>query len=80
MKKTIILSISALAFILGSCNNTPKSSTESNSSATQNFKLDTTSLKSGDTFYQCEMDPEILSDKPGTCPKCEMELEKMAKK
>jgi Cu(I)/Ag(I) efflux system membrane fusion protein len=79
MKKTIFLLITLIAITLGSCNSSPKNNDESSTTA-QNFKLDTTSLKSGDTFYQCEMDPEILSDKPGTCPKCGMELEKMAKK
>lgn len=25
--------------------------------------------------YRCPMHPEVTSDKPGTCPKCEMKLE-----
>jgi hypothetical protein len=25
-------------------------------------------------YYTCEMHPEVHSDKPGTCPKCGMEL------
>ena len=80
MKKIIILSIAFLAITLGSCNSSPKTNEESSNDKTQNFKLDTTSLKSGDAFYQCEMNPEILSDKSGTCPVCGMELEKMTKK
>ena len=28
------------------------------------------------TIYQCPMHPEVTSDKPGTCPKCHMALEK----
>lgn len=28
--------------------------------------------------YRCPMDHEVVSDKPGTCPKCGMKLEKMA--
>lgn len=27
-------------------------------------------------MYQCSMDKEVTSDKPGKCPKCGMELEK----
>lgn len=26
--------------------------------------------------YTCSMHPEVVSDKPGNCPKCGMELEK----
>lgn len=28
----------------------------------------------GGTFYTCPMDPDVISDKPGECPKCGMEL------
>ena len=28
------------------------------------------------TIYTCEMHPEVVSDKPGKCPKCGMELVK----
>jgi hypothetical protein len=27
--------------------------------------------------YQCPMDTEVVSNKPGTCPKCGMDLEKV---
>ena len=49
-------------------------------SAVQIFNLDTTKLKRGMVFYQCEMHPEVLSDKAGSCPKCGMDLEKGVKK
>ena len=46
----------------------------------QTFNLDTNKLNSGDAFYQCEMHPEVLSDKTGNCPKCRMELMEIKKK
>lgn len=34
---------------------------------------------SGQTKYSCLMHPEVVSDKPGECPKCGMKLEPMEK-
>lgn len=79
MKKTIILSVAVIALTLGACNSSSNKN-ETTNSTTQTFNLDTTKLKSGETFYQCPMDPEIISDKPGSCPKCGMDLEKVEKK
>jgi len=28
--------------------------------------------------YTCPMDPDVVSDKPGKCPKCGMDLEKVS--
>ena len=33
----------------------------------------------GDTIYQCEMHPEVTSDKAGKCPKCGMDLVQVKK-
>lgn len=33
------------------------------------------SRKSQETLYTCPMHPEIIQDKPGSCPKCGMALE-----
>jgi len=88
MKKSILLIVSAASLILASCNNSSKNSekntdvdsTKSQSTITaQSFNIDTTKLKSGDTFYQCEMNPEVLSDKPGSCPTCGMDLSEIKK-
>jgi uncharacterized protein YcfL len=75
MKKLALLSF-AIVLIISACNN----SSTSSSNSTQTFNLDTTKLKNGESFYQCEMNPEVISDKPGSCPKCGMDLEKINKK
>ena len=41
--------------------------------------IDTNKLSAGDVFYQCGMHPEVITDHPGTCPKCGMELKEMHK-
>ncbi len=33
-----------------------------------------TETKAEKVVYTCEMHPEVISDKPGKCPKCGMEL------
>lgn len=57
------------------CDNNPKNGKENS----QNFALDTMQLSNGTSYYQYEMDPEIISDKPGKCPKCEMDLTEIKK-
>lgn len=37
------------------------------------------SLAEGAEYYTCSMHPEVASDKPGDCPKCNMTLEKATK-
>lgn len=64
MKKVIL----SLAFILSlsiaivSCGNKEQDHTEHNASTSE--------------VYTCPMHPEVISDKPGSCPKCGMELVK----
>jgi len=73
MKKvTLFISIS-LIVLMNAC-----SSTKTNSPS-QSFKFDTTTVKSGEVFYQCPMHPAVISDKPGDCPVCGMPLEKIVK-
>ena len=88
MKKTILISAAAIALMIGACNNSNnknESADSTDSTATQNentaqvFNLDTNKLASGATYYQCSMDPEILSDKAGSCSKCGMDLSEMKK-
>jgi PBP1b-binding outer membrane lipoprotein LpoB len=89
MKKTIIYSATLVALIFSACNNSSKKVEQTNSqedskaqpaNASQTFNFDTTKLKTGESFYQCSMHAEVLSDKQGLCPKCEMDLSEMKKK
>lgn len=73
MKKATILSLVILALLV-SCNNS------SNSDKSTSQAIDTTKLKTGEVYYQCEMHPEVLSDKPEKCSKCDMDLMKIEKK
>ena len=87
--KKIIIATAAILLMTGACNSSSTKSeqvkatesVETNSADTaQQFNLDTTKLKTGEVFYQCPMHPEEISDKPDTCPKCGMDLEKTEKK
>ena len=63
MKKlSVILVFAVLASIAFSC----KSSSNETSSKTTSTQQKVT--------YTCSMHPDIISDKPGACPKCGMEL------
>lgn len=80
MKKIIFLSATAFILILGACKSSSTNSDKKDSvGASQTFNLDTTKMKSGDPFYQCTMNREVISDKEGKCPKCGMDLTKMKK-
>ncbi|MDQ7826971.1 MAG: heavy metal-binding domain-containing protein [Candidatus Eremiobacteraeota bacterium] len=35
--------------------------------------------KAGKLVYSCPMHPEVVSDKPGKCPKCGMSLEQVSR-
>ena len=71
--KYFTIVFATIAIVLSSCNSSSKNE-QSNSETPQTFNFDTTGLKSGEIFYQCEMDPEVLSNSPGNCPKCGMPL------
>ena len=69
MKKAIMLSAVTLSLLLSACG-----SSLSTKGSTETF--DTTKLKTGESYFQCEMNPEVISDKPGSCSKCGMDLVK----
>lgn len=79
MKKAIIFSAIVISSFLGGCINTSSGSMNGRDSS-QVFNLDTTKLKAGEKYYQCAMNPEVISDSAGHCPKCNMELVEKIKK
>lgn len=76
MKKITLILLVAGSMAAVSCK---PSSQKTESTQTQSFSLDTTQLKAGDVYYQCSMDTEVLSDLPGSCPNCGMDLTKKTK-
>lgn len=89
MRKISILLLAVIfIFLADACSNSSTKNNQTNSADStkthtvnteQTFELDTTKLRSGDAFYQCVMDKEVLSDKPGSCPKCGMDLSEIKK-
>ncbi len=77
--KTLIIGCLSMVLFLTSCDNKPVKKEASSSASSITAKFDTNSLKHGDVYFQCSMDPEIISDKPGVCSKCGMDLSKMKK-
>ena len=63
MKKAIIIiSFTGLVLVTGACNDPSKKEIKSTEKTKPKGK------------YYCTMHPEVTSDKPGTCPKCGMDL------
>ena len=83
MKKNFLFAI-GVVMMLGACTSSTtttgdKDAKIQSADSTQIFNLDTTTFAAGTAYYQCPMDLSEISDKPGICPKCGMDLEKMVK-
>ena len=66
MKTLILSAITAGALFVTACG--------SNSTTDKTETGDSTSVHTAGTTYTCSMHPEVVSDKPGKCPKCNMDL------
>jgi Cu(I)/Ag(I) efflux system membrane fusion protein len=64
MKKAIssLVAVIVLSIAIASCGNKEHDRAEHNASSSE--------------VYTCPMHPEVTSDKPGSCPKCGMDLVK----
>ncbi|MBI2722409.1 MAG: hypothetical protein HYX39_09560 [Bacteroidetes bacterium] len=69
MKKSIVILALTSFFALTGCKN----------SGEEKSKTEETKTEQSAEVYTCSMDPEVVSDKPGSCPKCNMDLEKKTK-
>lgn len=65
MRNLIIASATLIVLFFASCSSSEKPETTG---------ADTGTVIKAATVYTCPMHPEILSDKPGTCPVCNMDL------
>ncbi len=79
MKKSLITICAVLTLAITACNNSNISSEKTPAADSTIVSIDTTKLSKGAVFYQCPMDLEVISDNPGSCPKCGMDLEKVIK-
>jgi len=78
--KFLLVLLAAAAFSITSCNNASETK-EAKSEAKTDAHADTLMLAAGEKIiYQCPMHPEEVSDKPGKCSKCGMDLEKVVVK
>ncbi len=68
--KSLFLTV-ALGVLLMGCSGSsgPSSATPAASAATP-----AVAATPGAVTYTCSMHPEVVSDKPGKCPKCNMDL------
>ena len=92
--KTIIISVFFLSIILmGACKQEePKKETQAPAVQTEvkSAKVDSTIIRSKDVdvakidenkdgkVFQCPMDAQVISDTPGTCPICHMNLDEVS--
>ncbi len=65
MKKLINTSIMLIVLFFAACTSSEKPAETS---------TDTAAHSNTAAVYTCPMHPEVISDKPGTCPVCKMDL------
>ncbi|HNP48045.1 MAG TPA: heavy metal-binding domain-containing protein [Bacteroidia bacterium] len=72
--KKIILFLAIPAIFLACKGNENKSDATATDSTSTAAPVDTAKATSA-IQYTCPMHPDVISDKPGTCPQCGMELQ-----
>ena len=82
MKKLLFLGLALASLTASVTACSEKKEATGSTTATTTTAPDTTATPAGAgtqmavTAYTCPMHPEVLSDKPGSCPKCGMDLVK----
>jgi hypothetical protein len=69
------LLLAGLAFSTTSCSDNASTSTKIPTDATSENGAAASATHAGEHIYTCPMHPDVVSDKPGQCPKCGMNLE-----
>jgi len=67
IKFSLFVFVFLAGFVVSSCKNSGTTSSESDKKAEQVSKVE----------YTCPMHPDVISDKPGQCPECGMDLVKV---
>ena len=65
MRILILTAVSAIVFSISACNSP---------SISEKVESDSSAIQTAGVSYTCTMHPEVISDKPGKCPKCNMDL------
>lgn len=78
--KRIINSLVILIFLTVSLSGCSLADKVLNRDSSNHQGHEMSSMKQGETMYQCPMHPSYTSDKPGTCPICGMKLNKVGAK
>ncbi|MDP9229919.1 MAG: hypothetical protein M3O67_04495 [Bacteroidota bacterium] len=71
---SIVMLIALMTTGFIACNN---SDTKNKNSTTQTDTSGMRQVMVTDEMYTCQMHNEVINDKPGKCPKCEMALAKL---
>jgi hypothetical protein len=77
MKKNILIltCLALLSITFYACSDNTAGKADA-AKATDSSMKDSSMVKQTAVVYTCKMHPEVISDKPGKCPKCGMDLVK----